>query len=184
MSTLQPESKQLKLHLIWKDTGCSPKDSGRGGEVRVAGYDSENSVIENSLMEEVVERKNLWKAFRQVKKNKGSPGIDGMTVEALSLYLKGQWSRIKEELLKGRYQPSPVLRVEIPKPDGGKRKLGIPTACVKCTYLQEPFGICENHTSFSCFSWTELSNLKNEEYFWYRNYFFETFNTGKLCCAL
>jgi len=80
------------------------------------------------LLEEVLCRENMLSAFRRVRSNKGAPGIDGMTVEELSGYLKTQWARIREELLKGTYQPAPVKRVEIPKPNGkGKRVLGIPT---------------------------------------------------------
>src|SRR5438270_3271875 len=78
-------------------------------------------------MEEVCERDNLKEALRQVKANKGSAGIDKMTVGQLSDYLKQHWPVIREQLLNGIYEPKPVRRVEIPKPDGGVRKLGIPT---------------------------------------------------------
>ena len=80
-------------------------------------------------MEEVCERENLKAALRRVKDNKGSPGVDGMTVNELPDYLKQHWPTIREQLLNGTYKPQPVRRVEIPKPDGGgSRKLGIPTA--------------------------------------------------------
>jgi RNA-directed DNA polymerase len=78
-------------------------------------------------MEEVCERENCWQAYKRVKANKGSPGIDGLKVGELSGYLKQHWPTIREQLLRGTYQPQPVRRVEIPKPDGGVRKLGIPT---------------------------------------------------------
>jgi RNA-directed DNA polymerase len=78
-------------------------------------------------MEEVVEGENLKRAWKRVKANKGSPGVDGMTVFALKDYLNEHWPAIREQLLMGKYQPQPVLRVEIEKPDGGMRKLGIPT---------------------------------------------------------
>jgi RNA-directed DNA polymerase len=78
-------------------------------------------------MEEVCERENLKEALRRVKANKGSAGIDGITVAGLSDFLKQHWPVIREQLLNGTYQPQPVRRVEIPKPDGGMRKLGIPT---------------------------------------------------------
>ena len=87
----------------------------------------ESPVGTESLMESVVERQNLLAALKQVKSNKGSPGIDGMSVEELPSFLKEHWSRLRKELLTGRYHPRPVKRVEIPKPGGGKRKLGIPT---------------------------------------------------------
>src|SRR5712664_1434345 len=78
-------------------------------------------------MEQVCERENCWRAYKRVKANKGSPGIDGVKVGELSGYLKQHWPSIREQLLRGTYQPQPVRRVEIPKPDGGVRKLGIPT---------------------------------------------------------
>jgi RNA-directed DNA polymerase len=78
-------------------------------------------------MEEVVERENLIKALKRVKGNKGSPGVDGMSVGELPEYLKGHWAAIRDQLMSGTYQPQPVKRVEIEKPDGGVRKLGVPT---------------------------------------------------------
>ena len=78
------------------------------------------------LMETICERDNCLQALKRVKSNKGSGGIDGMTVEQLPAYLKEHWPAIRDQLLSGTYQPSPVRRVEIPKPDGGVRKLGIP----------------------------------------------------------
>lgn len=78
-------------------------------------------------MELVVERQNCLSALKRVKANKGSPGIDGMTVGELSAYLKANWLSIREDLLAGRYRPQAVKRVVIPKPGGGERELGIPT---------------------------------------------------------
>lgn len=81
------------------------------------------------MMEAVVERENMISAYKRVMRNRGSAGVDGMTVMELKPYLQTDWARIKEELLAGCYEPGPVLRVEIPKPGGkGMRKLGIPTA--------------------------------------------------------
>ncbi len=82
---------------------------------------------QTSIIEEVVQGNNLERALARVRSNKGAPGIDGMKVNELELYLKREWRRIKVELLSGTYQPKPIRRVEIPKPNGGKRKLGIPT---------------------------------------------------------
>jgi RNA-directed DNA polymerase len=79
------------------------------------------------LMEEVVGRENMVAALKRVRANKGSSGTDGMTVEELPDYLRAHWEEIKEELLLGRYRPQPVRRVQIPKPDGGVRDLGVPT---------------------------------------------------------
>ena len=79
------------------------------------------------LMEVVVERVNMSAAYKRVVGNKGTSGVDEMTVDELKPYLTREWERIKTELLEGRYTPQPVLQVEIPKPDGGVRALGIPT---------------------------------------------------------
>ena len=79
------------------------------------------------LLEEVLRRENLIKAYQKVRANKGAPGIDGMTVDDLKDYLKEYWPRIKEQLIAGTYTPRPVKRVDIPKPGGkGVRSLGIP----------------------------------------------------------
>jgi len=78
-------------------------------------------------MELVCERQNCLAALKRVRENKGSPGIDGMTVKELPAFLMLHWLRLREELLCGRYQPQPVRRVLIPKPGGGERELGIPS---------------------------------------------------------
>ena len=78
-------------------------------------------------MEAILGRENMMAALRRVVANKGAPGADGMPVEALRAYLVANWPRIKEDLLAGRYRPAAVRGVEIPKPGGGKRLLGIPT---------------------------------------------------------
>src|SRR5271154_4344334 len=111
--------------------------SAPAGEARTAGREEtessgatngiENPASTNRWMEEVCERDNLKEALRRVKANQGSAGVDGMTVGGISDYLKQHWPTIREQLLNGTYEPKPVRRVEIPKPDGGVRKLGIPT---------------------------------------------------------
>ena len=84
-------------------------------------------VSSERLMERVLERDNLFKALRQVRRNRGSPGVDGMSVDVLPDYLRSHWLVLRESLERGTYQPKPVKRVEIPKPGGGMRQLGIPT---------------------------------------------------------
>ena len=88
---------------------------------------TESLVSKEKLLEEVLEGENLRIALRRVTSNRGSAGIDGMTVEELPEYLKQHWPGIKEALLEGKYKPQAVRRVEIPKPGGGVRKLGVPT---------------------------------------------------------
>ncbi len=94
---------------------------------QVTAASERSNPITTTLMEKVVRRENLVAALKRVRANKGSPGIDGMIVEELGGYLREQWSRIREELLRGDYQPQPVKEVMIPKPEGGTRRLGIPT---------------------------------------------------------
>jgi len=89
--------------------------------------DTVSPVEEEQLMEKVVDRDNLLMALRNVKRNGGAPGIDGMTVEELPDYLKRKWPKIRGQLLDGTYVPLPVKRIEIRKPGGGIRQLGIPT---------------------------------------------------------
>src|SRR5918911_4360061 len=118
-----------QLELAWTDESRSetPRVSDPGTESLAAKRGTESPAIDEQLMEEVCERENCKQALAKVKANKGSPGIDGMTVEELPEYLKQHWPAIREQLLSGTYKPQPVRRVEIPKPDGGVRKLGIPT---------------------------------------------------------
>lgn len=129
-SSPQPEADQPLAEKVDKatpaDIGRNPREAGSG--VQALPSRRETTLPEGEqLIERVVERENMKRALARVKKNGGAPGIDGMTVEALELYLKRHWPRIKEELLKGSYRPQPVKKVEIPKPNGGMRPLGIPT---------------------------------------------------------
>jgi RNA-directed DNA polymerase len=118
---------QLELAFMTEDRGETPMADKEGNELPMAKCKPENPALPDLLMEEVCQRENLWKALQRVRQNKGSPGIDGMTVKKLSGYLGKHWPNIREQLLQSSYQPQPVKRVEIAKPGGGVRKLGIPT---------------------------------------------------------
>jgi RNA-directed DNA polymerase len=83
--------------------------------------------VKEEMLERILSKDNLNQAYKKVKANKGSPGIDGMTVEELLPYLKREGQALRQKILAGEYKPQPVRRVEIPKPDGGVRLLGIPT---------------------------------------------------------
>lgn len=101
--------------------------SARGGtEPLMAKCNAESPAETDGLMEEILNPENLREALKRVKANKGSAGVDRMTVDELTDYLREHWPEIREQLLSGTYEPQPVLRVEIPKPAGGVRKLGIP----------------------------------------------------------
>lgn len=106
----------------------APMASREGSESSAAEKAPDSPAVFEQLMEEVCQRSNLEEALRRVRANRGSPGVDGITVDDLVEHLKQHWPAIREQLLQGTYQPQPVKRVEIPKPDGGVRKLGIPTA--------------------------------------------------------
>jgi RNA-directed DNA polymerase len=124
MSENRQNQEGLALRNERKGEARKPPE---GTAARVAKRAAESPAPTDKLMEEVVEGENLKRAWKRVKANQGSPGVDGMTVFALKDYLDEHWPAIGEQLLMGKYQPQPVLRVEIEKLDGGMRKLGIPT---------------------------------------------------------
>lgn len=105
------------------------KQGAQSNNLALAKRERENNVLEdtNNLLERVLARENMLKAMKRVIANKGSHGVDGMRVDELRTFIINNWLTIKQKLLEGRYKPSPVRRVEIPKPDGGIRLLGIPT---------------------------------------------------------
>ena len=118
---------QLLLAFDQEDRGEASNGLIEGTESFTAKRGTESPAIGEQWMEEVCERENCKQALKRVKANKGSPGVDRMTVQQLPEYLKVHWPAIREQLQRGTYKPQPVKRVEIPKPDGGVRKLGIPT---------------------------------------------------------
>src|SRR5713226_8991454 len=125
---MRQKNTQKNLDFNSTPTGEARAAGGEVTESFSARHAPENPASTNQLMEEVCERENLKRALQKVKANKGSPGIDGMTVDELPGYLQQHWPAIREQLLSGTYAPQAVRRVEIAKPDGGgMRKLGIPT---------------------------------------------------------
>jgi RNA-directed DNA polymerase len=121
------QKNQLVLAFLEEDRGEARKCLPEGTESSAGERGTESPAITEQLMEEVCERENCKQALKRVKANQGSAGVDGMTVQQLPEYLKQHWPAIREQLLSGTYRPQPVRRVEIPKPEGGVRKLGIPT---------------------------------------------------------
>jgi RNA-directed DNA polymerase len=118
---------QLDLAFPPMATGEARRGGAAGTETRAASAATESLAVAGPSMEAIVERNNLRKALAQVRRNKGAPGVDGMTVDDLASYLKDHWPIIRARLLDGSYRPQPVRRVEIPKASGGTRPLGIPT---------------------------------------------------------
>ena len=121
------QKNQEQLAFPFAGGSEAPVGEGEGAEALRAKRETEGPAGNQRVMEEVCERENRREALKRVRANKGSPGIDGMTVDELPEYLEQHWPAIRAQLLSGTYEPKPVKRVEIPKPDGGVRKLGIPT---------------------------------------------------------
>src|ERR1039458_9755242 len=121
------QKNQQQLAFPFACGSEAPVGEGEGAEALRARRETEGPAGNQRVMEEVCERENRREALKRVRANQGSPGIDGMTVEELPEYLEQHWPAIREQLMSGTYEPKPVRRVEIPKPDGGVRKLGIPT---------------------------------------------------------
>ena len=116
------QSKQLMLNF--KETLVTPLSSS--SEMSIAADFSKRLTDQQQLLEMILGRANMWAALKRVRQNDGAPGVDGMTVTQAGKYLKRHWLKIRVAILDGTYQPLPVRRKEIPKPDGGVRVLGIP----------------------------------------------------------
>jgi RNA-directed DNA polymerase len=129
MGDMRPkiQYEQLPLAFMTEGWGDAPDAGHEGTESPTAKRGPENPATGESLMEEVCERENLEEAWHRVRSNQGSPGVDGRTIDETRDYLREHWPTFREQLLNGTYRPQPVRRVEIAKPDGGVRKLGIPT---------------------------------------------------------
>src|SRR6201985_237402 len=126
---------QYSLALVPEGGGEAPGRGHQGTEPPVAKPAPERPACAEQRMEEVCDGENLQSAWNRVQRNQGSPGVDGMTIEDAKGYLREHWPSIRSQLLEGTYQPQPVKRVEIPKPDGGVRKLGVP--CVVDRLIQQ-----------------------------------------------
>ena len=127
MARKRQKMVQLRLAFPEESRGEAPRATEEGTELAAAESATESPASGERLIEEVCQRGNVVRAWKRVQGNGGSPGIDGMRVEELTDYLREHWGTIREQLQRGTYKPQPVKRVEIPKPSGGKRKLGIPT---------------------------------------------------------
>lgn len=121
------QRNQLLLAFAEEYRSETPNGLGKGTESFTVKRTVESPAIGEQLTEEVCGRENCRQALARVRDNKGSAGVDGMTVQQLPEHLKQHWPVIREQLLSGTCKPQPVKRVEIPKPDGGIPKLGFPT---------------------------------------------------------
>ena len=130
------KGRQVRQRTSSREAEVKPLGPGAKAQVCIASQEAESLMFGKQLMEDICERNNLKAALKRVRRNQGSPGVDGMTVDELPDYLKTHWLAIKASLQEGRYQPQAVRRVEIPKPGSTeKRKLGIP--CVLDRFIQQ-----------------------------------------------
>ena len=122
------QKRQMELAFREQPRSEALGSTRKGVEPAMAKDQPEHSAsTNNQLMEVVCQQENMIRAYKRVKRNKGSPGVDGMTTDDLQEYVKAHWPQIMEQLLNGTYEPLPVKKVEIPKPDGSMRMLGVPT---------------------------------------------------------
>src|SRR5262245_16827465 len=134
LTSRKRQKNQLELAFADETRSETPRLDKRA-ELRVADQEPESGGTAERLMEEICEPENLRKALKRVQRNKGAPGIDGMTVEELPKYLKKNWPKHREELLSGSYRPKPARRKQMAKPDGGMMNLSIP--CVLDRFIQQ-----------------------------------------------
>lgn len=127
MSTEGAEPKAEMPELDLWGSGRNPRRHGIESASRVTVETEPRNAAGTATMEAVVSRENMLRALHAVERNRGAAGVDGMTTGQLRGHLREQWEQIKAHLLEGSYQPQPVRRVDIPKPGGGTRMLGIPT---------------------------------------------------------
>jgi retron-type reverse transcriptase len=124
----QREQPSLQEEALSSRVGVEPREAAtERSEVVARTEELIHEAQGTALLERALERGNRQRALRRVERNRGAPGVDGMETGQLRAYLQVHWPGIREQLLAGTYQPQPVRRVEIPKPDGKVRELGIPT---------------------------------------------------------
>jgi RNA-directed DNA polymerase len=128
VSEKRQKTQQLELSFTESQSDEVRKATGQGTESPLASRTPEDPTHTAKLMEQICGFENLTQAYKHVLSNKGGPGVDDITVDELGDYLRAHWAGIKQSLLDGSYKPQPVKRVNIPKPGGGLRSLGIPCA--------------------------------------------------------
>jgi RNA-directed DNA polymerase len=126
MKEREPEKKLEVSEVDLRGSGRKPRKAQVSGS-NLSGIEAQPAPRQPELIERMLERGNMLKALKAVERNGGAAGVDGMEVTPLRGYLREHWSMIREQIRSGEYQPRPVRRVDIPKPGGGTRMLGIPT---------------------------------------------------------
>jgi len=123
------ESRQLHIEDFARESKVELEDNGKVPSISLTSdrKQDDRNVYTSNLLKRIIHKDNMYEAFKRVKKNKGSHGIDGLTIDELQSYLEENGVKLQQSLLNGTYEPLPVRRVEIPKDNGKKRQLGIPT---------------------------------------------------------
>lgn len=152
-----------------REAGAKGQEAGQYPVGRPCGAESitaaagQTKAEVSRLMEAVIERSNVWSAYQKVVRNGGAPGVDGLTVGSFKDWLKRHWPRVRAALLDGSYLPSAVRAVDIPKPSGGVRTLGIPTVLdrlIQQALLQVLQPIVEPTFSASSYGLTSFAVVK------------------------
>ena len=159
------KSRQLHKEGYLQENRVELESSVEVHSISSMSKEERNDVNEysNDLLEQILSKDNMNNAYKRVKANKGSHGVDGMTVDELLQHLKQHGQELRQSLLQGRYRPQPVRRVEIPKPDGGKRLLGIPTVVdrvVQQAIAQVLIPIYEKKSSDNSYGFRPLRSAK------------------------
>ena len=132
MRDAEPEKKIEISEVDQRGQGRKPEAAQESGS-NFPGNKAQAGPKQPDLIERMLERGNLLKALQAVEANRGAAGVDGLEVSQLRSYLRERWAELREQILNGSYEPRPVRRVDIPKPGGGTRMLGIPTVASYCT---------------------------------------------------
>lgn len=176
------EAEAFERRAYREAAGRNSAGARVGAEVGAAATGQTKSE-DGLLMERVVERSNMWLAYQRVVENKGAPGVDGLTVEQLKGWLKAHWPRVRQALLEGEYIAQPVRRVDIPKPQGGVRMLGVPTVSVNCTFGQHPFGLGRDLPSLSPTERSALPRTEGATGRWRRHGYSAQYRARQLRCS-
>ena len=141
-ATRQKSARAERAGVAHGEAGRDPVSDEAGSPRR------DNESTGSALLEAVLTRENLQRAWKRVKANKGAAGVDGLDIEQTARHLVTAWPTIRDQLRQGTYRPSPVRRVTIPKPDGGERELGI-VGCAHPATRDQPSAVLRRHSAWS-----------------------------------
>lgn len=193
------ESRQLHIEDFGREGKVELEDNGKVPSISLTSdkKQDDRNVCTSNLLKRIIHKDNMYEAFKRVKKNKGSHGIDGLTIDELQSYLEENGVKLQQSLLDGTYEPLPVRRVEIPKDNGKKRQLGIPTVIDRVvqqaiaqvlspifekTFSDNSFGFRPSRSAHGAIK--RCQEYMNEDYKWLVDIdlasYFDTVNHDKL----